>query len=58
LGIMVVLLALSMTSCGGGTTAGGGGGGGGRQPTKYTVTIAGTSGSLSHNATVDLLVSH
>jgi hypothetical protein len=58
LGAFAVLLALSLTSCGGGTSVAAGGGGGGRQPTKYTVTISGISGSLSHITTVDLLVSH
>jgi hypothetical protein len=57
LGAIAVLLALLLTSCGGGTTVATGGGGG-RQPTKYTVTISGVSGSLSHVTTVDLVVSH
>jgi hypothetical protein len=57
LGVIAVLLALVLTSCGGGTSVAAGGGGG-RQPTKYTVTISGISGSLSHIATVDLVVSH
>jgi uncharacterized membrane protein len=57
LGAIAVLLLLSLTSCGGGTSVASGGGGG-RQPTKYTVTISGISGSLSHITTVDLLVSH
>jgi uncharacterized membrane protein len=61
LGAIAVLLALLLTSCGGGTSVAGGGGGG-HQPTKYTVTIQGTSGSgagsLSHSTTVDLVVSH
>jgi hypothetical protein len=57
LGIIAVLLALLLTSCGGGTSVAGGGGGG-HQPTKYTVTINGISGSLSHSTTVDLVVSH
>ncbi len=57
LSVIAVLLALLLTSCGGGTSAAGGGGGG-HQPTKYTVTINGISGSLSHNTTVDLVVSH
>jgi len=57
LGAIAVLFLLSLTSCGGGTSVASGGGGG-RQPTKYTVTISGISGSLSHITTVDLLVSH
>jgi hypothetical protein len=59
LGVIAVVLALVLTSCGGGTGAASGGG---RQPTKYTVTIQATSGSgagsLSHTTTVDLIVSH
>jgi hypothetical protein len=58
LGILAVMLALSMTSCGGSGSSPAGGGGGGHQPTKYSVIISGVSGSLGHNATVDLVVSH
>jgi hypothetical protein len=62
LGLLATLLALSLTSCGGGSNGGGCGGGGGQQPTKYAVTIQGTSGSgtgsLVHNTIVDLVVSH
>ena len=57
LSVIAVLLALFLTSCGGGTSVAGGGGGG-HQSTKCTVTINGISGSLSHNTTVDLVVSH
>jgi hypothetical protein len=56
-----VLLVLSfvLSSCGGGGAGGGGGGGNGHQGTKpgtYTITVIGTSGSLSHSTTVGLVV--
>lgn len=49
------LLALLLPSCGGGGSNGGGGGGGGgqgqgTQPGTYTITVTGTSGTLSHQA--------
>jgi hypothetical protein len=55
------LLALLLASCGGGGSNGGGGGGGQQQGTKpgtYTITVTGTSGTLSHTApsTVTLVV--
>jgi hypothetical protein len=62
------LLALLLTSCGGGGSngsgsgGGGGGGGGGQQqgtqPGTYSITVTGTSGTLSHQApsTVTLTV--
>jgi hypothetical protein len=56
------LLALLLTSCGGGGSNGGGGGSGGQQQGTaagtYTITVTGTSGSLSHAApsTVTLVV--
>jgi len=56
-------LALLLTSCGGGGSngaAGGGGGGGGQQqgtqPGTYTITVTGTSGTLSHQASAVTLV--
>jgi hypothetical protein len=63
----LLLLALLLPSCGGGGSnggsgGGGGGGGGGQQqgttPGTYTITITGTSGTLSHTApsTVTLVV--
>jgi hypothetical protein len=54
--IGLTLLLLSLISCGGGGASAGGGGGGGHQSTKYTVTVTGAAGSLSHNATVDLII--
>ncbi len=49
------VLALLLASCGGGGSNGGGGGGGGgqqqgTQPGTYTITVTGTSGTLSHQA--------
>ncbi len=64
----LLLLALLLPSCGGGGRngggtdgAGGGGGGGqqqGTQPGTYTITVTGTSGTLSHPApsTITLIV--
>jgi hypothetical protein len=61
----LVLLVLLLPSCGGGGSNGGGGGGGGggqqqgTQPGTYTISVTGTSGTLSHQAasTVTLVVS-
>jgi hypothetical protein len=54
------LLALLLPSCGGGGSNGGGGGGGGQQqgtaPGTYTITVTGTSGTLSHQASTVTLV--
>jgi len=57
---------LLLTSCGGGgsnggTTGGSGGGGGGQQqqgtqPGTYTITVTGTSGTLSHQASAITLI--
>ena len=53
------LLGLLLTSCGGGGSNGGGGGGGqqqGTQPGTYTITVIGTSGTLSHQAPSTILI--
>ncbi len=59
------LLGLLLSSCGGGGTNGGGGGGGsggggtqqqGTQSGTYTITVSGTSGVLTHNASTVTLV--
>lgn len=56
------LLALLLTSCGGGTNGGGGGGGSsggqqqGTQPGTYTITVTGTSGTLTHQSSPISLV--
>jgi hypothetical protein len=56
------LLALLLASCGGGGSNGGSGGGGGGQqqgtaPGTYTITVTGTSGTLTHTApTITLVV--
>ena len=62
----LILLALLLPSCGAAGSNGGGGGGGGgggqqqgTQPGTYTITVTGTSGTLSHQApsTITLVVS-
>ncbi len=57
------LLGLLLSSCGGGGANGGSGGGNGggtqqqgTQPGTYTITVTGTSGTLSHNASTVTLV--
>jgi hypothetical protein len=52
----LVFLAATMAACGGGGGGGGGGGNPGTPPGSYTVTLTGTSGSLSHTTTVSLVV--
>lgn len=50
LGVLALFLCFSATSCGGGGSGGGGGGGGGNTgttPGTYTVTVTGTSGSIT-----------
>ena len=63
--LALFLLGALLTSCGGGGSNGGSGGGGGiggqqqgTQPGTYTITVTGTSGSLTHNApgTITLVV--
>jgi trimeric autotransporter adhesin len=54
-----VVLAAGMTACGGGSSAGTSGGGGGIAGTtagSYTITVTGTSGSISQTGTVTLTV--
>jgi hypothetical protein len=51
------LLALLLPSCGAEGTNGGGGQQQGTQPGTYTITVTGTSGTLSNQATVTLVVS-
>ncbi len=63
--LALLLLTLPLPSCGAAGSNGGGGGGGGggqqqgTQPGTYTITVTGTSGTLSHQApsTITLLVS-
>jgi len=54
------LLLLAVGGCGGGSSSGGGGGSGGNSrgtaAGSYNVTIMGSSGSLSHTATIRLKV--
>jgi hypothetical protein len=55
----LLLLGLLLTSCGGGGSNGGGGGGGQQQGTQagtYTITVTGTSGTLSHQAPSTILI--
>jgi hypothetical protein len=55
----LLLLGLLLTSCGGGGSNGGGGGGGPQQGTQagtYTITVTGTSGTLSHQAPSTILI--
>ena len=56
LGLLLLFLVISglvfMGACGGGSSSGGGGGGGGGTPAgKYTVTVTGTSGTLTAQTT-------
>src|SRR5262249_18820660 len=60
LGIALVCLLCSglifLAACGGGSSSSGGGGGGGTPPGTYTITVTGTSGSLSNSQAVSLTV--
>ena len=56
---LLSILASSITSCGGGSWQGGGGGSGsntGTTPGQYTITITGTSGTISASKTITLTV--
>jgi hypothetical protein len=52
----LLLLILSLLSCGGVSNGSGGGNGTGSTPITYVIILTGTSGSLSHSATVNLIV--
>jgi len=52
---VLVLMALTLSSCGGGTRASSGGSHPGT-PSIYSVTVSGVSGSISHSAPVTLIV--
>jgi len=50
LGLLILFVSAALAACGGGSTGGGGGGGGGNSGTTagaYTITVTGTSGSVS-----------
>jgi hypothetical protein len=51
---LLVVGLVSQSACGGGGSSGGGGGG--TPPGTYTITVKGTSASLSHSTTVTLRV--
>jgi len=57
---LLVVLASGALACGGGVSTGGGGGGGkstpGTTPGAYTITVTGTSGSITSTTTVNLIV--
>jgi hypothetical protein len=53
---ILLLLLLGLPSCGGFSNGGAGGSGNGTPPGSYTITVTGTSGSLSHQTTVILVV--
>jgi hypothetical protein len=58
LGCVLFLGLIFLAACGGGSSSGGGGGGGhpGTPSGTYTITVTGASGSLSHTATLSLVV--
>lgn len=55
-GLVALVIAAAAAGCGGGSSSGGGGGSHGTAAGNYNITIKGTSGSLSHTATVRLKV--
>jgi hypothetical protein len=57
LGLLVLFASIGELGCGGGGGSGGGGGNTGTTPGTYTVTVTGTSGSLTVTlGTVSLIV--
>jgi trimeric autotransporter adhesin len=52
----LLLLMLSLLSCGGVSNGSGGGNGTGSTPITYGIIVTGTSGSISHSTTVNLIV--
>jgi hypothetical protein len=57
LGCLLVSGLIFLAACGGSSSSGGGGGGHPGTPAgTYTITVTGTSGSLTHNATASFAV--
>lgn len=58
--LAVALLAAALVACGGGGSGGGGGGSGGSNPGtptgNYTLTVTGTSGSVTHSLQINVNV--